>query len=254
MPISVEPSEVVRVLLVNAAAAGPAVSASLWLADIGTPTLRLVCSVGDATEERTPVPAGEGILGVALAAGENRCERIADVAGSGASGWRYAMPIADGEPSGVAAVDFRGPRAPDLFALETLSQSLRGALSGSLALHVSRAEAASARELIETVSDLSRLLDPQEVVDATLAHALRVSGADTASIMLLDEDASAMRIARAHGLPDDVVRDTRRGRGRGNRWLGAGEWPSAGRRGPRAPGATEPKARHLVGGLGTHRR
>ena len=47
MPISVEPGEVVRALLVNAAAAGTAVSARLWLADVGTPTLRLVCSAGD---------------------------------------------------------------------------------------------------------------------------------------------------------------------------------------------------------------
>ena len=154
------------------------------------------------------MPVDEGILGGALASGENRCERVRGGAEGEVSGWRYAMPIADGEPSGVAAVDFSGRGVPDLFVLDALSQQLRGALSGSLALHVSRAEAASARELIDTVSDLSRLLDPQEVVDATLAHALRVSGADTASVMLLDEDGSAMHIARAHGLPDDVVSNT----------------------------------------------
>ena len=51
--------------------------ACLWLADVGTPTLRLVCAVGDAPEERTPVPVDEGILGESLASGENRCERIA---------------------------------------------------------------------------------------------------------------------------------------------------------------------------------
>ena len=210
MPISAEPCEVAQALLVNSAGAGDAVSACLWLADVGTPTLRLVCAVGDAPEERTPIPVDEGILGESLASGENRCERIGCSAEDGGTrgGWRYAIPIADGEPSGVAVVNFRGDREPDLFALETLTQSLRGVFAGSLALHVSRAEAASARELIETVSDLSRLLDPEEVIDATLAHALTVSGADTASVMLVDGNSTVMHIARAHGLPEDVVRDT----------------------------------------------
>ena len=210
MPISAEPCEVAQALLVNSAGAGDAVSACLWLADVGTPTLRLVCAVGDAPEERTPIPVDEGILGESLASGENRCERIGCSAEDGGTraGWRYAIPIADGEPSGVAVVNFLGDREPDLFALETLTQSLRGVFAGSLALHVSRAEAASARELIETVSDLSRLLDPEEVIDATLAHALTVSGADTASVMLVDGNSTVMHIARAHGLPEDVVRDT----------------------------------------------
>jgi HD-GYP domain-containing protein (c-di-GMP phosphodiesterase class II) len=218
IPTSTEPSVVLAAILSSARSAGDPVAAHLWLEDVGTPTLRLICAEGSPVPETTPVPSSEGVLAGALASGVVRCERFSWPAAGGADapGWRYVLPLLTDQVRGVAVVDFLGESEPDLVEMARIASALQGSLAGSLALHVARFEACSARELLETVSELTRLLDAEDVVSAALSHALVLSGADTGSVMLLDTDGgSEMRIAEARGLPEDVVTGTRVRQGEG---------------------------------------
>jgi hypothetical protein len=217
VPMSVEPCDVLESLLRNAGLAGRAVSAHLWLEDVGTPTLRLVCAEGPVRPDPTPVPAADGVLGAALSHEVAQHERV----GSPMSGesqapqWRYALPLLTDEASGVVAVDFADETEPDSAVMDQVFSAMRGLLMGSLALHVARSEASSARQLLETATDLSRLIDPDAVVNSALQHALKLSGAETGSVMLLDPLSGQMRIACACGLPESVVGDTRVSEGEG---------------------------------------
>ena len=213
MPQGIEPTEVLDTLLGNARWAGTPVAAHLWLEDVGTPTLRLIACRGGHCPDPTPVSIEDGVLGAALVSGVAQCEHFNGEGdgGAGATGWRYALPlIAKEAVRGVAVVDFVGGPNPDLDQMARVVSGMRGALAGSLALHIARSELASARALLETIGDLSRLLVPSDVVRAGLNHALELSAADTGSVMLLDDvDGLEMRIAEACGLPADVVSKTR---------------------------------------------
>jgi HD-GYP domain-containing protein (c-di-GMP phosphodiesterase class II) len=214
IPLTVEPCAVVGALLGNAARAGAPVSAHLWLEDVGTPTLRLVCAEGELQPDSTPVPTSEGVLGRSLSDDAVRCEALSESADATLPLlWRCAIPLTTDEASGVAAVDFAAE--PDHELMTQVTSAMRGLLTGSLALHVARSEASSARQLLDTASELSRLLDPDAVVATALDHALTLSGAETGSVMLLEPDGVKMRIVCASGLPQDVVGDTRVSEGEG---------------------------------------
>ncbi len=74
------------------------------------------------------------------------------------------------------------------------------------------------RELT-ALNGLARALGMDIELDTVLENALRevveVTGADTGSIMLLDEQRSALTIACAHGIPEDIVASTRIAVGQG---------------------------------------
>ncbi len=118
------------------------------------------------------------------------------------------MPLTGSDLRGVAAIDFEGRDEPDGAVLTTISASLRASLSGALALHVAHLEAETARILVDTCSRLARALDPDDVLHSALDHAMELAAAQTGSIMILDPETRRMRIAVAHGLPDDVVAST----------------------------------------------
>jgi response regulator RpfG family c-di-GMP phosphodiesterase len=210
MPQNADASDVLLALLANARLAGTPVAAHLWLEDVGTPTLRLICAEGPGSPDPTPVPAAEGVLGDALASGAVRCGRIGVLAQGNpfAPGWRFAVPLETDEAAGVAAVDFVGESEPVAAEMDRITLAMCGALTGAFALHLARSEAGTARQLVETASDLSRPLDADEVVDRALRHALALSGGETGSVMLVGDRGSRMQIAKAHGLPDDVVART----------------------------------------------
>ncbi len=217
IPLSVEPCDVLEALMGNARLAGTAVTAHLWLEDVGTPTLRLVCAHGPEQPDPTPVPASDGILGAALSNEAARHERLSAIETQGAPSpsWRYAFPLLTDEATGVVAVDFSGEAEPDSARMEQVFSAMRGLLMGSLALHVARSEASSARQLLETASELTRLLEPEAVMTSALQHAFKLSGAETGSVMLLDPDSGKMRISCASGLPEDIVGTTRVAEGEG---------------------------------------
>lgn len=201
-----EPAAVVRALLYNSTSAGTPLAAHLWLADPSSETLRLVHAEGSARPDSTPVPMDGTVLGSALRRGVAQIEPVHRLksANGDAVVWRYALPVNAGELRGVAAVDFEGPRRPNLERFTPIAGAMRGTLSGAIALHIARVEAASARALSDTTRDLAKVLDPADVVATALERAIAISGAQTGSVMLLDET-GCMRIIAARGLPDEVV-------------------------------------------------
>jgi HD-GYP domain-containing protein (c-di-GMP phosphodiesterase class II) len=206
LPSSVEPSAVVRALLYNSTSAGTALAAHLWLADPSSDTLRLVHAEGTARPDSTPVPIDGTVLGSALRRGVAQIgpvHRLKSASGD-AVVWRYALPVNAGELRGVAAVDFEGPRRPNLERFTPIAGAMRGTLSGAIALHIARVEAASARALSDTTRDLAKVLDPDDVVATALSRAIAIAGAQTGSVMLLDET-GCMRIIASQGLPTEVV-------------------------------------------------
>ena len=218
MPQGVEPDDVLECLLENASVAGTPVSAHLWLEDPGSETLRLVCAVGSARPDGTPEPIVGSVLGRSLEAGHALLQPLWRMrsADEDRLTWRFAVPLLAGEARGVAAVDLRGTTRPDGDALVTVSAALRGALTGALALHVARTESTAARTLLETASELSRLVEPDAVLQTTLERAMQLAHAETGSIMLRDETRpSRMRIAVSAGLPDEVVSSTEISEGEG---------------------------------------
>jgi len=216
MPSGIEPASVVHALLENASRCGAPVAAHLWLEDPATATFRLVAADGPLQPDQTPLPMEGTLEGRTLEAGSALLEPATrvTVAGGGATIWRYVVPLDTGDARGVAAVDLAAAQMPDRAALNTLAAALRGALAGALALHVAREETRTARTLIDAAGELSRILDPAQVVQTALARAIRLSGAHTGSIMLIGEDGS-LTIAAATGLPDAVVADTKVAPGEG---------------------------------------
>ncbi|MDR3685932.1 MAG: GAF domain-containing protein [Coriobacteriia bacterium] len=178
----------------------------MWLVDETTGTLRLIHAEGPSRPDSTPVPIEGTVLGSASTLGVAQLEPILRVRTTESDSvvWRYALPLVAGESTGVAAVDFKGPKRPDTERLTPVAGAMRGILAGALALQVARTETAAARALAETSRDLARMLDPDDVISMTLDRAMALGGAQTGSVMLLGAE-GRMRIAASRGLPPDVV-------------------------------------------------
>lgn len=121
--------------------------------------------------------------------------------------WRYIVPFALGELVGAASVDLIGKR-PDLEVMNRTAAAYRMPLAASLALEAARDESESAQTLIDTTRELARLLDPDAIVRACLARAVKLADASTGSVMLYDEDGIHLKISAAIGLPEEVVEST----------------------------------------------
>jgi HD-GYP domain-containing protein (c-di-GMP phosphodiesterase class II) len=122
--------------------------------------------------------------------------------------WRFAVPVSADDVRGVAAVDLRSLDPPDPGVLTAITAPVRGALAGALALYLARAEAETAQALLDAARELTRRLDPDEVVRRALDRALKLSHAATGSVMLIDEKSGHMRIAAAKGLTAEIVDST----------------------------------------------
>lgn len=210
LPVGSEPREVVESLFTAARAAGFPIAAHLWLEDPATDTLRLVEAQGEARPDAVPVSMANGLLGTSLVVGTAHLGPLDSTATDTAQGcrWRYTVPLGGSDLRGVAAVDFEGETQPDRATLNGIAATLRASLAGALALHVARMEAETARVLVETCAQLSRVLDPDDVLHTALHQAMELASAQTGSIMILDPDTRRMRIAVAHGLPEDIVAST----------------------------------------------
>jgi HD-GYP domain-containing protein (c-di-GMP phosphodiesterase class II) len=115
----------------------------------------------------------------------------------------------------VAAVDFQSATQVDASTLPEVTAPLRGSLTGALGLHVARQELETAQMLIAAARDLSRMLDPREVLSTALRRAMELSDAQTGSIMLLDTATGRLAIEIAEGLPAEVVQDATLAEGEG---------------------------------------
>ncbi|MDO8879847.1 MAG: GAF domain-containing protein [Coriobacteriia bacterium] len=194
------------------------VGTSLWLADDSSATLRQIAGFGPMAPSAQPIPLDDDrVMARAHAEGTAEMEEIARLRGASGNDalWRFAIPVLAGEHQGVAAIDFRATGRPDPTDLPVATAPLRGALAGTLALYVARAELETAHALVDAARALSRILDPQEVLSTALTTAMEISGAATGSVMLLDPDSGRLVITISRGLPEEVVRSTSLGEGEG---------------------------------------
>ena len=217
VPASSDPNVVLATLLEAARSAGDPVAASLWLEDPPTATLRLVTSAGPMGPSSAPVRLDDPTLGRAASEGVATLEPMATIKGGAGDTtlWRFAVPVSAAEIRGVAAVDLRSDGPPDPGRLTAITAPVRGALAGALALLMARAEAETAQALLEAARELTRRLDPDEVVERSFDRAVALSHAATGSIMLVDARTGHLRIAASKGLSAEVVEGTEVSEGEG---------------------------------------
>ncbi|MBN1192473.1 MAG: GAF domain-containing protein [Coriobacteriia bacterium] len=196
----------------------PVVAAHLWLSDEPTATLRQIAAVGPMAPTRQPISiSADDVLASTCASGRAELSPIARVRGPGDSMviWRYAIPVTAGDSCGVAGIDFQSDSEPDVEQLPQVTSFLRGALAGTLGLHVANIELTTAQTLIDAARDLSRMLDPDSVLSIALTRAMQLSQAQTGSVMLLDPVTGSLSIALAEGLSSEVVESTSLSEGEG---------------------------------------
>ena len=213
-PSAPDAESVAAALFATMATAFDARSAHLWLRDDDSDTLRMLAVVGPEPARDTPVPLGDPVLGAAARTEEWASGRVTLTVDDEARRWRIAVPVHSGDVHGAAGVDIAAAEEPEIDAVLARFAPLQASLAGAVALHVARQEAHTAETLLAVAKDLGRLLDPSEVVGVALDHAMRLSGAQTGSVLLVESD-GALRIAVARGLPDDIVQTTRVGEGDG---------------------------------------
>jgi response regulator RpfG family c-di-GMP phosphodiesterase len=218
IPPGLEPDVVLTALRDAAANIATPVAAHLWLADEPTGTLRRVAAVGPMVTSSQPVALeGDDVLARAAESGIAEMTAVSRVRGSGDPTmiWRYALPVSAGEARGVAAVDFQSVDEPDQTTIPMVTAPLRGSLAGALGLHVAHIELETARGLVDAARELSRLLDPDAVLEASLSRAMELSGAQTGSIMLVDPASGRLTIALSRGLSPEIVDTTSLSEGEG---------------------------------------
>lgn len=218
IPPGLDPEIVLAALRDSVAHIGTPVSAHLWLADEPTGTLRRVAAVGPMAPSSQPVLlSDDDVMVRACSGGTAELGPVVHVRGGSEPGtiWRYALPVTAGDTRGVAAVDIQSASEIDGSTLPEVTAPLRGSLAGALGLHVARLELETAQMLIGVARDLSRMLDPHEVLSLSLRRAMELSEAQTGSIMLLDPATGRLAIEIAEGLPVEVVQDTTLAEGEG---------------------------------------
>ena len=218
IPATLDPHTVLSALADAVRHVADPVGTSLWLADESSATLRQIAGFGPMAPSGQPVSLDDGrVMARAYAEGTAEIEEVARLRGSSGHDvlWRFALPIVAGEQRGVAAIDFRAAERPDIRTLPAATAPMRGALAGTLALHIAHTELETAHALVDAARDLSRLLDPREVLATALHTAMEISGAATGSVMLLDPESGRLVITISRGLPDEVVRSTSLGEGEG---------------------------------------
>jgi response regulator RpfG family c-di-GMP phosphodiesterase len=218
IPPGLEPEVVLSALRDSVTHVATPVAAHLWLADEPTGTLRRVAAVGPMAPSAQPVLLSEDdVLVRACTGGTAELGPVARIRGGAEPStiWRYALPVSAGDTRGVAAVDFQSATQVDASTLPEVTAPLRGSLTGALGLHVARQELETAQMLIAAARDLSRMLDPREVLSTALRRAMELSDAQTGSIMLLDPATGRLAIEIAEGLPAEVVQDATLAEGEG---------------------------------------
>ncbi len=217
IPPTLEADAILHSLADAVASIGTAVAAHMWLEDPSSASLRLVGAVGPMSPAPQPLALDDAIIGKCVRDGMAVLAPLARVQSSAEERviWRFSLPLTPGAARGAAAVDVSVTADPDGGALARATAPLRGALSGSLALHVARVETEMAAALIDVARDLSRRLDPEQVLETSLKTAMRISEAATGSIMLTDPVTGRLSIVKAEGLPAEVIRETSLSEGEG---------------------------------------
>jgi HD-GYP domain-containing protein (c-di-GMP phosphodiesterase class II) len=210
MPGAPDADEVVRSVFRAAGQRVNAVSAHLWLQDPATATLRLVAAAGERLPASTPLSLDDPFVEGVVSRGESALEAVMSLTDGAATTrlWRYAFLVSGSPAAGICCMDVESAVRPNYRSFLALEHTLRPACATALALHVARDEALRAANLIDAAYDLSRRLEPAEVVRVALDRAVVLSSAVSGSIMLASEDGETLRIAESIGLPEEIVAAT----------------------------------------------
>ncbi|GAB4274485.1 MAG: hypothetical protein Kow0056_02840 [Coriobacteriia bacterium] len=196
-----DPSHVLRALCEALGQDLRCVACAMWLEDPPTGTFRLVCGEGPGPLDVNPLDAkdtsvtrafnaapGLEVTPLALVTGPDTRREL----------YRVFVPLRIDDIRGLVTIDTEGepPRATIDDALGPWLPPLHAAL----ALHVAHLKSHALAALFRATGELARAMDPEDVLDLGLELALDVTGADSASIMLQDDD-GLLRIARHRGLP-----------------------------------------------------
>lgn len=209
VPSTVEPTPLVSALLDAASDRGlDAVAAHLWLLDAPSATLRPIASAGTMRPAERPVPLEDPTLGAAareLRASLGELARIRTHERD-AVVWRFAVPLERADSAGgVLALDVASDGAPSSAALQEVVTPFLPNCAAALTVHIARTEAQEADAVLAVAREMSRLLDPDDVITTALDKAMALVGAATGSVMLFDERDGVLRIVRAVGLPTSAL-------------------------------------------------
>ena len=172
--------------------AGDVVAAHLWLEDPSSGTLRHVAAVGTMVPDAHPLPARRRPARASAVSGGRRAHdrrrRRARVRRALRRCGASPLPVQADEARGVAGGRLPSAEAPDTRRARRDSPPRSGpSLAGALALHVARTRDRDRRaRSSQTARELTRRIDPDEVVAHALSRAMELSDAATGSVMLLD--------------------------------------------------------------------
>lgn len=209
VPSTVEPEPLLKALADAADAQGvEAVASHLWLKDEPSATLRMIGAYGTMRPPGRPVPLEDAVLGDAartVRASLGEVARIRTHAHESVV-WRFAVPLERaGVASGVVALDLVAESAPSTSILQEIVTPFLPPMAAALSVHVARLQTADAEAVLAVARDMSRLLDPDDVITTALERTMALVGASTGSVMLFDDHDGVLRIARAVGLPASVI-------------------------------------------------
>lgn len=209
VPAALDVSSVLGALLRSLEAFVSAAGAYLWVWDETAGRMRLTAASGPMTFLINGSTA-ERIVSQVNDSGIALLSPISKIDGPHTSRaiWCYAVPITSGSTRGVLVVDLDTEAQPDTEYLNQTVAWYRMPLAASLILHEAMGKDDAARSLLAMMRDVSKLLMPDQVLSTALEYAMKLVGATTGSIMLLDPESQKLTIAAARGLPAKVIEET----------------------------------------------
>ncbi len=209
-PVSdVEPSAVLASIAREIQNDGWMLSIHLWLEDPSSATLRLVASTGMLPVSQQPIPLSDELVSSAMASGQVTTGPVARMTVGAAEHLvtRTLVPLSTPVARGALMLDVASASTGDLRAITERVLDTEQ-LAAALCIHVAHTESEHALSLLDAAREMSRLIDPDALLEYVLDTAMVISGALRGSIMLVDEGDGALRIVRSRGIPEDIVRST----------------------------------------------
>ena len=179
-------------------------------------TIAVAHGLSDEVVAATRLQLGEGVAGTAAASGEPR--RLAPGTRQ-RDGAEVSVPAAICVPlqvgdAVIGVLNVSDRLEADEFSEDDLQLALLFAAQSAVAIRNARAfeeqehKTLELRALRDVSISINESLDLTTTLEGVLERATRLSGARKGSIMLRDENGTALSIAVAHGLSKDVIRKT----------------------------------------------
>jgi len=208
--VRVDPDDPERLLtiILDALSEQGAVAVTLWAAHESTGTARSFSSVGAFASGGAFAPYSTTPVGRAISSRSTMTERISSISDGTHRGelWTLAVPLGAGDVTGAVSVDVIADH-PDSDAVLSFVEQHAVDLTCAVTIHELKDREISTRSLLESVTEISRVLTLEDLLKNALDTALSFTDGETGSIMLVDDD-SLLRIKASRGLPEHIVEST----------------------------------------------